>query len=210
TVLGELTKETPKSTSEKGVYEQANNSLDKKFDMQLLEPMKYNNTYALAVKKEYAKKHDIKTISDLKKVENDIRPGFTLEFNDREDGYKGIQKKYDLNFKDVKTMEPKLRYQALESKDIDLIDAYSTDAELKEYGMVVLEDDKKLFPPYQGAPLMKKETVKEHPEVVKAMNKLKGKISDEEMQEMNHRVTIKDEDAYQVAKEYLEKNDLIN
>ena len=65
-----------------------------------------------------------------------------LEFNDREDGYKGIQKKYDLNFKDVKTMEPKLRYQALESNDIDLIDAYSTDAELKEYGMVVLEDDK--------------------------------------------------------------------
>lgn len=210
TVLGELTKETPKSTTEQEVYNQANNSLDKKFDMQLLEPMKYNNTYALAVKKEYAEKHNIKTISDLSKVEDEIRPGFTLEFNDREDGYKGIQKKYDLNFKDVKTMEPKLRYQALESNDIDLIDAYSTDAELKEYGMVVLEDDKKLFPPYQGAPLMKKETIKEHPDVVKAMNKLKGKISDEEMQEMNYRVTIKDEDAYQVAKEYLQKNDLID
>ena len=210
TVLGELTKETPKSTTEKDVYNQANDSLEKKFDMQLLEPMKYNNTYALAVKEEYAKKHNLKTISDLKKVEGDIRPGFTLEFNDREDGYKGIQNKYNLKFNDVKTMEPKLRYQAIESNDIDLIDAYSTDAELKEYGMVVLEDDKKLFPPYQGAPMMKKETVEKHPDVVKAMNKLKGKISDEEMQEMNYRVTVKDEDAYQVAEEYLKKNNLID
>lgn len=210
TVLGELTKETPKSTTEKDVYNQANDSLEKKFDMQLLEPMKYNNTYALAVKEEYAKKYNLKTISDLKKVEDDIRPGFTLEFNDREDGYKGIQNKYNLKFNDVKTMEPKLRYQAIESNDIDLIDAYSTDAELKEYGMVVLEDDKKLFPPYQGAPMMKKETVEQHPDVVKAMNKLKGKISDEEMQEMNYRVTVKDEDAYQVAEEYLKKNNLID
>lgn len=210
TVLGELTKETPKSTTEKDVYNQANDSLEKKFDMQLLEPMKYNNTYALAVKEEYAKKYNLKTISDLKKVEDDIRPGFTLEFNDREDGYKGIQNKYNLKFNDVKTMEPKLRYQAIESNDIDLIDAYSTDAELKEYGMVVLEDDKKLFPPYQGAPIMKKETVEKHPDVVKAMNKLKGKISDEEMQEMNYRVTVKDEDAYQVAEEYLKKNNLID
>ncbi|WP_301420273.1 ABC transporter permease/substrate-binding protein [Mammaliicoccus lentus] len=210
TVLGELTKETPKSTTEKDVYNQANDSLEKKFDMQLLEPMKYNNTYALAVKEEYAKKYNLKTISDLKKVEDDIRPGFTLEFNDREDGYKGIQNKYNLKFNDVKTMEPKLRYQAIESNDIDLIDAYSTDAELKEYGMVVLEDDKKLFPPYQGAPMMKKETVEKHPDVVKAMNKLKGKISDEEMQEMNYRVTVKDEDAYQVAEEYLKKNNLID
>ncbi|GGI39291.1 ABC transporter permease/substrate-binding protein [Mammaliicoccus stepanovicii] len=210
TVLGELTKEAPKSTSEKMVYNQANESINKKFDMQLLEPMKYNNTYALAVKKEYAKKYNLKTISDLKKVEDDIRPGFTLEFNDRGDGYKGIQKKYNLKFKDVKTMEPKLRYQALEGNDIDLIDAYSTDAELKEYGMVVLEDDKKLFPPYQGAPMMKNKTVKEHPEAVKAMNKLKGKITDEEMQEMNYKVTVKDEDSYKVAKDYLKKNNLIN
>lgn len=210
TVLGEITKETPKSTTEKDVYNQANQSLDKKYKMQLLDPMKYNNTYALAVKKDYAKKHNLKTISDLEKVEDDIRPGFTLEFNDREDGYKGIQSKYNLKFKDVKTMEPKLRYQALKNNDIDLIDAYSTDAELKAYDMVVLQDDKKLFPPYQGAPLMKQETIKEHPEVVKAMNKLKGQITDEEMQEMNYKVTIKDEDAYQVAKEYLEKKNLIN
>lgn len=83
-----------------------------------------------------------------------------MEFNDRGDGYKAIQQTYDLKFKNVKTMEPKLRYQAIEKDDINLIDAYSTDAELKQYDMVVLKDDKKSFPPYQGAPLFKKHLLK--------------------------------------------------
>ncbi|ARJ51255.1 ABC transporter permease/substrate-binding protein [Staphylococcus lutrae] len=209
TVLGELTKEAPQSKDEQNVYQQANASLDKKFDMTLLKPMKYNNTYALAVKRSFAEENNIKTISDLKKVEDKIRPGFTLEFNDREDGYPAIQKTYHLDFQNVKKMEPKLRYQAIESGDINLIDAYSTDAELKQFDMIVLKDDRKVFPPYQGAPLFKKSFIDAHPEVKKALNQLAGKISDEEMQEMNYRVAEKDEDPYQVAKDYLKKEGLI-
>lgn len=210
TVLGELTKESPKSKMEKRVYQQANDSLARQYDMEMLKPMKYNNTYALAVKRDFAEKHHLKTIGDLKKVEDDIRPGFTLEFNDRGDGYKAIQQTYDLKFKNVKTMEPKLRYQAIEKDDINLIDAYSTDAELKQYDMVVLKDDKKSFPPYQGAPLFKKAFIKEHPDVEKALNQLEGKISDEEMQEMNYRVAEKGEDPYKVAKDYLKKEGLVH
>ena len=89
TVLATFTEETPTSNDEQAVYEQANKALQKEYNMTMLEPMKFNNTYALAVKKEYAKKHELKTISDLKKVEDEIKVGFTLEFNDREDGYKG-------------------------------------------------------------------------------------------------------------------------
>ncbi|WP_438798306.1 ABC transporter permease/substrate-binding protein [Staphylococcus pseudintermedius] len=210
TVLGELTKESPKSKDEKEVYEQANASLENKFDMTLLRPMQYNNTYALAVKRDFAEEHNIKTINDLKKVESEIKPGFTLEFNDREDGYHAIQKVYHLNFQNVKKMEPKLRYQAIESGDINLIDAYSTDAELKQYDMVVLDDDRKVFPPYQGAPLFKKSFIEAHPDIEKALNQLEGKISDEEMQEMNYRVAEKDEDPYDVAKAYLKKQGLID
>lgn len=209
TVLGELTKESPKSKNEQAVYDQANQSLDRKFDMKMLKPMKYNNTYALAVKRDFAEKHHLKTIGDLKKVENEIHPGFTLEFNDRGDGYKAVKKTYNLNFKQVKTMEPKLRYQAIEKGDINLIDAYSTDAELKQYDMVVLKDDKKSFPPYQGAPLFKKSFIDQHPEIEKSLNKLEGKITDEQMQEMNYRVAEKDEDPYEVAKSYLEKEGLL-
>ncbi|PTJ23695.1 ABC transporter permease/substrate-binding protein [Staphylococcus simulans] len=209
TVLGELTKEPLKSKEEATVYEQAKQSLEKKENMTMLKPMKYNNTYTLAVKRDFAKKHGLKTIGDLQKVEDDIKPGFTLEFNDRPDGYKAISKAYDLNFNKVRTMEPKLRYQAVEKGDINLIDAYSTDAELKQYDMVILEDDKHVFPPYQGAPMFKEKYLKEHPEIIKPLNKLAGKITDEEMQEMNYKVTVKDEDPYHVAKEYLEKHNLV-
>ncbi|WP_414049356.1 ABC transporter permease/substrate-binding protein [Macrococcus animalis] len=209
TVLGEITKENPKYTTEKEVYKQANDSIHKKYQMSLLKPMQYNNTYALAVKKEYADKYNLKTISDLQKVKSSIKAGFTLEFNDRMDGYKGIQKKYDIKFNNVKTMEPKIRYQAIEQGKIDLIDAYSTDAELKKYGMVVLKDDKHLFPPYQGAPLLKDETIKKHPDVVKALNKLSNKITDEEMQTMNYAVTYQNKSPESVAKTYLKKEKLV-
>ncbi|MCJ1656929.1 ABC transporter permease/substrate-binding protein [Staphylococcus sp. NRL 16/872] len=209
TVLGELTKEDLKSKKENAVYNQAKQSLEKKYDMTMLKPMKYNNTYALALKKDFAEKHNIKTIGDLQKVEGQLKPGFTMEFNDRPDGYKAVAKAYDLNLSNIKKMEPKLRYTAVEKGDINLIDAYSTDAELKQYNMVVLKDDKHVFPPYQGAPLFKEKFLKDHPEIKKPLNKLAGKISDEEMQEMNYKVTVKNEDPYKVAKQYLQKEGLV-
>ena len=209
TVLGELTKEDLKSKKEDAVYQQAKQSLEKKYDMTMLKPMKYNNTYALAVKKDFAKENNIKTIGDLKKVEDKIKPGFTMEFNDRSDGYKAVAKAYGLNLSNVKKMEPKLRYTAVEKDNINLIDAYSTDAELKQYDMVVLKDDKHVFPPYQGAPMFKEKFLKQHPEIKKPLNKLEGKISDEEMQEMNYKVTVKNEDPYNVAKHYLKKEGLV-
>ncbi|MCH4391598.1 MULTISPECIES: ABC transporter permease/substrate-binding protein [Staphylococcus] len=209
TVLGELTKEDLKSKKEDAVYQQAKQSLEKKYDMTMLKPMKYNNTYALAVKKDFAKENNIKTIGDLKKVEDKIKPGFTMEFNDRPDGYKAVSKAYGLNLSNVKKMEPKLRYTAVEKDNINLIDAYSTDAELKQYDMVVLKDDKHVFPPYQGAPMFKEKFLKQHPKIKKPLNKLEGKISDEEMQEMNYKVTVKNEDPYNVAKHYLKKEGLV-
>lgn len=209
TVLGELTKEDLKSKQEDKVYQQAKDSLEKKYDMTMLKPMKYNNTYALAVKRDFAKKHNIKTIGDLNKVSDQIKPGFTLEFNDRSDGYPAVKKAYHLNISKPKTMEPKLRYQAIKSGDINLIDAYSTDAELKQYDMVVLKDDKHVFPPYQGAPMFKEKYLKEHPEIKKPLNQLANKISDEDMQQMNYDVTVKKKDPYQVAKDYLEREHIL-
>jgi len=209
TVLGELTKEDLKSKKEAAVYQQAKDSLQSKYDMTMLKPMKYNNTYALAVKRDFAQKHHLKTIDDLAKVTDQLKPGFTLEFNDRPDGFKAVKKAYNLNINNVKTMEPKLRYSAIEKGDINLIDAYSTDAELKQYDMVVLKDNKHVFPPYQGAPMFKEKFLNEHKEIKAPLNRLAGKISDEEMQEMNYKVTVKNEYPYQVAKAFLKKEGLI-
>ena len=209
TVLGELTKEPLESKDEAEVYEQAKSSLEEQFDMTLLEPMQFNNTYTLAVKREFAEEHDLETISDLKAIEDQINPGFTLEFSDREDGYPAIQEAYDLNFSNVRTMEPKLRYQAITNGDINLMDAYSTDADLRRYDMVILEDDQNVFPPYQGAPLFTQKFLDEHPEIIDPLNKLSGQISDTEMQEMNYQVGVEGNDPYQVAQDYLQEAGLI-
>ncbi|MDN4074212.1 osmoprotectant update ABC transporter permease/substrate-binding subunit OpuFB [Fictibacillus terranigra] len=209
TAISEFLKETASSTDSRKVYEQARKGMADKFDMQLLRPMKYNNTYALAVPRQTADQYNLRTISDLKQASNNINAGFTLEFADREDGYRGIQKKYGIKLANVKTMEPKLRYNAVEKGDINVVDAYSTDSELRQYDLTVLKDDKHLFPPYQGAPLLKKETAEKYPEIKKALNKLSNKITDGEMREMNYKVNVNGMSPDEVAKQYLEKENLL-
>ena len=198
-----------KKLSPKQTYDEASELLKKQDNMTFLEPMKYQNTYALAVKEDFAKKNNLKNISDLKPIESDIKAGFTHEFIDRNDGYKGIQKKYSLNFGSVKGMEPSLRYTAINNGDINLIDAYSTDSELERYKLTILKDDKGLFPSYQGAPLMTEEFAKKHPKVVKSLNKLAGKISEKEMINMNYQVNVENKSPKDVAHDYLTSHNLI-
>ena len=209
TAISEFLKETAVSTDRRQVYDQARTGLLKKYNLEMLEPMSYNNTYALAVPKTLAEKEALRTISDLHKMKGNVKAGFTLEFADREDGYRGIQKLYGITFDNVKTMEPKLRYNAIKSGDIDLVDAYSTDSELRQYNLYVLEDDQHLFPPYQGAPLLRKETVQQYPEISTALNKLAGKITDDQMREMNYQVNVNGKSAKEVAKQFLQKEGLI-
>lgn len=175
----------------------------------MLEPMKFNNTYALAIPREYAEAEGITTISDLRNVESDIKAGFTLEFTDREDGYPGLQNEYGFGFPSVVSMEQKLRYRAISRGDVNLVDAYATDPDIAENDLVVLEDDRQFFPPYQGAPLMKEETLEEYPEIEDALNQLAGKITDEQMSELNRRVAYGNERAYDVAKDFLEQEGLL-
>lgn len=184
------------------VYEAAREGILNQDKLVYLKPMEYQNTYALAVKKDYANKYDLKTISDLSKVEDSAVAGFTLEFNDRDDGNKGLKSLYKLEL-NVKTLEPNLRYQAINEGNVQIVDAYSTDSELIEYDLVVLEDDKQLFPPYQGAPLMRKDTLEKYPKLEEILNKLAGHISAEEMSRMNYQVKVDKRSASEVAHEYL-------
>ncbi|MGK0551172.1 ABC transporter permease/substrate-binding protein [Enterococcus faecalis] len=205
TVLETFLKEKPETSNDpKVVYEEARKGLKQQENMLLLKPMQYQNTYAVAVKRSFAKANGLKTIGDLKKVESQLKAGFTLEFIDRKDGYQGLQNRYNLHFT-VKSMEPALRYQAINNGDVNVVDAYSTDSELKQYDLVTLKDNQQLFPPYQGAPLMKAETLKKYPELAGILNKLAGKITAEEMSDMNYQVNVEQKDPAVVAKEYLKK-----
>lgn len=209
TVTASLLQPAPSvSNDAEQVYEAARDGILKQDKLVLLEPMRYQNTYAIVVPRKIAEQYGLKTISDLKAVEQELKAGFTLEFNDREDGNKGLQSLYGLQLS-VSTMEPALRYQAIQSGDIQITDAYSTDAEIAKYDLVVLKDDKKLFPPYQGAPLLSQSLLKKHPELKKILNQLAGQISEEEMSQMNYQVGVQDKSAKNVARAYLEKKGLL-
>ena len=209
TVTESLLQPAPKVGHEPDqVYQVARDGIAKQDHLAYLKPMSYQNTYAVAVPKKIAQEYGLKTISDLKKVEGQLKAGFTLEFNDREDGNKGLQSMYGLNL-NVATMEPALRYQAIQSGDIQITDAYSTDAELARYDLQVLEDDKQLFPPYQGAPLMKEALLKKHPELETVLNKLAGKITESQMSQLNYQVGVEGKSAEQVAKEFLQEQVLL-
>jgi len=167
------------------VYEAARDGIKKQDNLVLLKPMACQNTYALAVPKVIAE-----------------------EYNDREDGNRGLQALYGLSL-NVATMEPALRYSAIQSGDIQLTEVYSTDPEIQRYQLQILEDDKHLFPPYQGAPLMKQELLDKYPELEQILNVLAGKITESQMSEMNYRVGIEGEAAETVAKEFLQSQGLL-
>lgn len=206
TVVSSLLKEKVEvSNDPRKVYELARDEIAKQDDLALLEPMTYQNTYALAVKRDYAEEHKLKSISDLKKVEDEIVAGFTLEFNDRDDGNKGLKSLYNLDL-EVKTMEPSLRYQAIDSGEVQLVDAYSTESNIKRYDLVVLEDDLGLFPPYQGAALMKIDTLDKYPQIKDILEQLSGKITEEEIIDMNYDVDVKGRSAKDVAIEFIKEN----
>ena len=205
---GTLLKNPPKlSNDPQAVYEAARSGIEKQDGLIMLKPLKYQNTYAVVVKRSFAQKNGLEKISDLKKLKKtqNLKAGFTLEFNDRKDGYKGLQKIYGLDLH-VRTMEPALRYRALEKGEVQLIDGYSTDSEIKQYDLVALKDDKAFFPPYQGALLLAKKTLEEMPELKGILNLLAGKVTENEMIKMNYEVKVKGRSAYDVAKEYLDEN----
>lgn len=209
TIISEFLNEEAVSNNEEEVYAQARDNILEEANLVLLEPMAYNNTYTLAIPQDFAEEHQLETISDLRGLEDELLVGFTLEFSDREDGYLGIQEVYNLTFPNITTMEPTLRYTAVEQGDINLLDAYSTDSEIRRYELAVLEDDQELFPPYQGAPLIRMEILQEYPELEVILNQLAGKITDDEMREMNYQVGVEGQSSTDVAEAYLLKEGLI-
>ncbi|MBM7312820.1 ABC transporter permease/substrate-binding protein [Streptococcus suis] len=196
------------STNSDEVYTYAKEAILEQDGLVYLAPMAFQNTYALAVTEDYAQKNGIEKISDLAKVQQTAVAGFSLEFNDREDGNIGLKNLYNLQL-NVKTMEPALRYEAIKSGNVQIIEAYSTDSKVVTYKLKILEDDKQLFPPYQAAPLLSKETLEKYPELEQVLGVLAGKISTEEMTQMNYAVDVEGKSAEQVAREYLEREGLL-
>ncbi|MDR4948183.1 ABC transporter permease/substrate-binding protein [Neobacillus cucumis] len=209
TGLVNILKQQPESDSDK-VYQYVQKEFKQKYGIDLLQPLGFNNTYALAVRQDTAKQYGLNTISDLAKVSGNLIMGPTIEFPNRKDGLIGLSKAYNMSFKDVKAVDGGLRYTALKNHKSDVIDAFSTDGLLKTFNLKVLKDDQHFFPPYYAVPIIKEETLKEHPELKKVINSLSGKLTDEKMRELNYKVDSLKQSPAKVAKDFLKEEGLLN
>ncbi|MCI2929465.1 osmoprotectant ABC transporter substrate-binding protein [Staphylococcus haemolyticus] len=167
----------------------------------------FANTYALMVTKETAKKYHLETVSDLKKHANKLRVGMDSSWERRKgDGYSGFKKEYGIDFKTVRPMQIGLVYDALHSGNLDVAVGYSTDGRIAAYDLKVLKDDKHFFPPYDASPLATDQLLKEKPELKPIIKKLEGKISTEQMQELNYQADGKGKEPATVAEDFLKKH----
>ncbi|MCB2299457.1 ABC transporter permease/substrate-binding protein [Clostridium tagluense] len=202
-----LKKTTMKDPSK--VYNVMKTDFSKNYDMEVLTPLGFNNTYVIAVKKDLAKKNNLNTISDLAKISPTLNSGFTMEFANRPDGYLGVKKLYNLNFKNSKGIDGGLRYTALEKGETQVLDAFATDGLLKKFDLQLLKDDKNFFPPYYAVPVIRAETLKKYPELKEVLSLLENKISDKTMRDLNYRVD-NGEQSRKVAEDFLKSINLID
>lgn len=200
----------PQNSDREQVYKTVADTYKQKFNLTWLEPSPMNNTNAFAMTQEAAQKYGIKTISDMVANGSQLTIIAPPEFQEREDGLPGVVKVYgDPKFKRIIAADPGLRYNALQSGEADVTRAFSTDGEISAYKLVLLEDDKKLYPPYQVAPVVRQETLDKFPEIRDVLNALAPKITDETMQRLNFEVSGKKREPAEVAKEFLTQEGLL-
>ena len=167
-------------------------------------PLGFENTFALVVRRADADSRGLATISDLARVASGMTAGFGPEFMAREDGYPGLSSTYGIEFGEVRQMDLGLMYRALEGGQIDVAVANSTDGQIAGLGLVVLRDDRQYFPPYQAAPVVRRETLERLPAVWDALLGLEEALDVEAMRELNYRVAVEGEDAAAVVRAWRE------
>ena len=205
TGLTAILKEPPVKDSN-SVYQTVKAAYKSRFGIEWTEPLGFNNTFAIIVRKSDAEQYKLKTISDAAPRTSKWIAGFGYEFIEREDGYPGLVKTYNLRFPSApRVMDLGLTYKAVADHQVDLIAGNSTDGLIDALGLAVLEDDKHYFPPYDAAPLIREAVVVKHPGIREALRALGGKVSEEQMRVMNYAVDGEHKDVKQVVKEFLDK-----
>src|SRR5262249_48498524 len=194
----------PLATDSASVYDKVRTAYLSRYGVEWTEPLGFNNTFAMIIRKADAQKLNVRTISDAVAYSSGWTAGFGYEFIEREDGYPGLVKAYGLRFpKSPRIMDLGLTYKAVAERQVDFIAGNSTDGLIDALGLVVLEDDKHYFPPYDAAPLLRTNVAQKHPEVREAFKDLGGKVSAEDMRRMNHAVDGDHRDVKEVVREFL-------
>jgi osmoprotectant transport system substrate-binding protein len=199
TVLG-----LPVESDPQVVYDTVSREYLSQFNLVWLEPAPMNNTQALAMTRERADQLGIRTISDMVANASQLTMAGPPEFQEREDGLPGLRQVYgDFELAAYQAIDPGLRYQALVQGQADVVVAFGTDGEIAAFDLVLLEDDRGMFPPYQVAPVARAEIVEQNPEIRQALNAIAPLLTDSAMQQLNYEVSGNGREPAEVARDFL-------
>ncbi len=190
-------------------FDELQKEYKEKYNLEYVNLYGFNNTYGLAVNKDIAEKYNLKTYSDLAKVSNNLIFGAEYDFFEREDGYKELQKVYNIDFKKKIDMDIGLKYQAMKDKKIDVMVIFTTDGQLAVSDVIVLEDDKKMYPSYRAGTVVRSEILSEYPELKPVLEKLNNILDDKIMADLNYQVESEGKKPEDVAREYLQEKGLL-
>jgi len=210
TALAAILKESPGGSKDKDqIYQRVQSEYARRFHLTLGPPFGFNNTFAIEIRGEDARRLRLQTISQAAAYTPQWRAGFGYEFTERPDGYKGLAATYGLRFAEPpRIMDLGLLARALKAKQIDLAAGNMTDGLIPVLDLFVLDDDRHYFPPYEAAAIIREETLARHPEVKAALDALAGAISDDDMRRLNYSVDGQHRDAKEVVREFLQRKGL--
>lgn len=191
------------------MMEKLKEEYEEQFDMTWVGLYGFNNTFAVAVRKEAAEEYKLKTTSDLAGVSDQLVFGGNPDYIEREDGFGLLCETYGLDFKDVRDIDIGLKYEAMEQGDIDVTNGFTTDAQLSRDDVVVLEDDKHLQVNYFCSTVVRKDALEQYPGLEETLMKMDGILTDQEMAELNYQVEVEGKDEADVAEEFLKEKGLI-
>jgi osmoprotectant transport system substrate-binding protein len=203
TALVAILKEPP-SSDHAAVFNTVKDLYARRFNLEVLPSLGFDNTFAMVMRGSDARRLRLKTLSDAAAVAPQLRLGVGYEFIERPDGYKGLVSKYGFKFAEApRVMDLGLLYRALQNNQVDMVTGSNTDGLIAALDLVVLEDDRHYFPPYDAVPIVRRDTLERHPEVGKALRALSGRITAEDMRRMNYAVDGEKKDAAMVVRDFL-------
>ncbi len=180
-----------------------------KYGVETTAPLGFENTFAMVVRGDDAQRLNLHRLSDVAGLAAPLRLGVGYEFQERPDGLRGMSERYGLKFAGTpRVMDLGLLYRALNAKQVDIVAGNSTDGPIRAFGLVALEDDRHYFPPYEAVPLVREATLARWPQMRTALNELGGKVSAEEMRDMNNAVDGEHRDPAVVVREFRAKRGL--
>lgn len=193
----------PLETDPQKVYDTVKAEYEKQFNLVWLDYAQANDGQGLVITTEASEKYNIKTISDLQKNADKLRFASQGEFDVREDGIPALEAKYGaFNWKSSKVYDNGLKYEVLKNGEADVAPAYTTEGNLVDETFTLLEDDKFVWPPYNIAPVVRKEVLDKNPEIADVLNTIDAKIDTKTITALNAKVDVDKKEYEEVAKEF--------